>query len=269
MYFRLLPIEVMSSFGRFLRIIIALGSALLFTTAESSQPAVRVFAASSLTNALNDIAELYKNETGQSVVYSFAATSTLAHQLEAGAQADIFFSADMDWMDYLQAHQLIDASSRINLLGNSLVMICPIDAQIKIRIGQGFKLSTLLHNSRLAIADPASVPAGKYAYSALQALDLWSDVKNKLASAENVRGALNYVALGEASLGIVYKTDALLDKRVRIVYQFNEQTHPPIMYPIALTRTATKETKLFFAYLRSPAAQAVYKKYGFKSIVKE
>jgi molybdate transport system substrate-binding protein len=145
-------------------------------------------------------------------------------------------------------------------------MIAPRDSQIEVKLVPGFKLSNLLGNDRLSIADPASVPAGKYARSALQTLSMWSDIEHKLVAAENVRAALNYVALGEAPLGIVYKTDALLDKRVRIVGEFDEQTHSRILYPVALTPTASSAATKFLSYMRSSPAQAVFLRYGFKTL---
>ena len=233
--------------------------------ASAAQPtSLKIFAAASLTNALQDIGKLYTQHSGTPVVFSFAASSTLARQIEAGANVDVFLAADEEWMDYLGQHNLIDATTRTNLLGNSLVMIAPIDSDVTITIQGGFKLSSILKNDRLAIADPDTVPAGKYARSALQSLNLWNDVENKLVKADSVRSALMYVALKESPLGLVYVTDALLEKRVRVVYRFSETTHPPIVYPVATTSTASPTAKDFIQFLQSSEAQDVFVKYGFK-----
>lgn len=227
-------------------------------------PSVRVFAASSLTNVLQDIGKLYTQQTDQQVVFSFAASSTLARQIEAGADADAFISADEDWMNYLEQRNLLKPNSRATLLGNSLVLVVPADSNITVDLKPRFSLGSILKNERLAIADPDSVPAGKYARSALMSLNIWHDVEGKLIKADSVRTALNYVALKESPLGIVYETDALIDKRVRIVYRFNESTHAPIHYPIALTSTAAPSAAAFVRFLQSPEVKAIFSNYGFK-----
>src|SRR5580692_6981237 len=183
---------------------------------------VTVFAAASLSDALTEIGKNYEAKTGQHVVFSFAASSALAHQIEASKGADIFVSADTDWMDELDGKGLIAKDTRKNLLGNSLVLISPADLNVTLKIAPQFALAKALGNGRLAIAEPNSVPAGKYAKAALTTLGVWSDVADHTAPAENVRAALAYVARGEAQFGIVYRTDALAEKKVRIVDTFPE-----------------------------------------------
>lgn len=229
---------------------------------DSPQPLL-TFAAASLTNALDEIGAAYAKENGQPVKFSYAASSTLARQIEAGAPADLFFSADLEWMDYLQSRGLIDTSTRSNVLGNRLVLIAPLDSNLQLKIAPGFALDKALGAGRLSTGDPDSVPAGKYARSALMTLGVWNAVADKLVRADSVRTALAFVDRGEAPLGIVYETDALIDKRVRIVDTFPANAHPAIVYPVALTRTAQPGAERFLAYLRSATAQAVFKKYGF------
>jgi molybdate transport system substrate-binding protein len=226
-------------------------------------PVLTVFAASSLTNALQEIGDAFTRDTGRQVRFSFAASSTLARQIESGVDANVFFAADAEWMNYLQTRDLINAASRRNLLGNQLVLIAPADSRIRLKIGPGFKLTEALHGGRLATGDPDSVPVGKYAQSALMSLGVWRDVVDRLVRAENVRAAMSFVARGEAPLGIVYSTDALIDKKVRIVDTFPAGSHLPIAYPAAQTRIAHPDAKVFMDYLSSPASRAIFKKYGF------
>lgn len=239
--------------------------ALLMTTAHAADtaPPLLVYGAASLTNVLDELGAAYGKEAGQEVKFSYAASSTLARQIEAGANADLFFSADTEWMDYLQSRNLIDTTSRSNLLGNKLVLIAPLDSKVQLHIAANFALAATLGNNRLATGDPDSVPAGKYARSALTTLGVWNAVADKLVRADSVRAALAFVDRGEAPLGIVYETDALIDKQVRIVDYFPDSSHPVIVYPIALTVTAKPGAAKFLAYLHSAAAQAVFKKYGF------
>jgi molybdate transport system substrate-binding protein len=231
--------------------------------ADAPPARLLVFAAASLTNVLDEIGHTYSQETGQEVKFSYAASSTLARQLEAGAQADIFFAADTEWMDYLQARSLIVPVSRRNLLGNQLVLVAPADSKIELKIAPGFALAAALGQDRLALGDPDSVPAGKYARAALTTLGVWNQVADKLVRADSVRTALAFVDRGEAPLGIVYQTDALIDKHVRMVDTFADNTHPPIVYPIALTSNATASAARFIDYLRNPTSQTTFKKYGF------
>jgi molybdate transport system substrate-binding protein len=223
-----------------------------------------VFAAASLKNALDDIAGQWQRESGKKTVISYAASNTLIKQIEQGAPADIFISADLDWMNYGQQKGLLKLDSRSNLLGNRLVLIAPKDANVSVNIQPGFDLAALLKGGRLAMGNVDAVPAGKYGKAALEKLGAWDGVKDKIAQAENVRAALVLVARGEAPLGIVYQTDAASDPTVKIVGTFPENTHPPIIYPIALTKESTHpDAQVFLNYLRSPTARAAFERQGF------
>jgi len=223
-----------------------------------------VFAAASLKNALDDVNAEYLRQTGRRVVVSYAASPTLAKQIESGAPADVFVSADLDWMDYLAQRQLIKPRSRVSLLGNRLVLVSPAGAQRDVTIAPGFPLAGLLGGGRLAMADPDSVPAGKYGKAALEQLGAWASVQTRLARADNVRAALALVSRGEAPLGIVYRTDAAADPRVKIVGVFGEDTHPPITYPAAaLAGSRAPTTMLYLEFLRSAAAKPLFEKQGF------
>jgi molybdate transport system substrate-binding protein len=224
---------------------------------------VTVFAAASLKNALDAVNVKWQEQTGAPAVISYAASSTLAKQIENGAPADIYISADLKWMDYLQQHHLIEPQTRIDLLGNQLVLIAPKDNAVRATIAAGFPLARLLGAGRLAMADPAAVPAGIYGKAALTRLGVWPSVADRVAAAENVRAALALVARGETPLGIVYKTDAAVEPAVRIVATFPPDSHPPIVYPMALTRTARPAAAAFAAYLRGPAARAIFTAQGF------
>jgi len=231
--------------------------------AEVQQPQILVFAAASLTDALQEVNTAYEKTAHVKVKSSFDSSSVLARQIEAGAPADVFISADTTWMDYLQSRNLIQAASRKNLLGNQLVLIAPADSQIQLKIAPHFPLAAALGEGKLATGDPDSVPAGRYARSALTKLGVWDSVAPRLARAENVRVALLYVARGEAPLGIVYTSDALADRRVRVVDTFPADTHEPIVYPIALTTSAKSEAAAFVAYLAGPQGREIFVKYGF------
>ncbi|HWX88759.1 MAG TPA: molybdate ABC transporter substrate-binding protein [Rhizomicrobium sp.] len=237
----------------------------LLPAAARSQPAagVTVFAAASLTDSLKSIADAYHAKTGAKIMLSFGASSTLARQIEQGASADLFFSADTDWMDYLNKAGLIAQASRRDLLGNQLVLIAASTNSHDLKIAPHFDLAGALGDGRLALADPASVPAGKYAKAALTALGVWDSVASKVAPAENVRIALQYVARGEAPLGIVYATDAKVDPTVRVVGIFPGDSHPPITYPVALTKAASPQAQAFLAFLESAEARAIFVKAGF------
>jgi molybdate transport system substrate-binding protein len=225
---------------------------------------VVVFAAASLKNALDDVAALSPSKP----TISYAASSALAKQIESGAPAQVFISADLDWMDYLDRKKLIRDGTRKNLLGNKLVLIAPAGSNIQADIGPGFPLAKLLGDGRLATADPASVPAGKYTKSALEKLGVWDSVAGKLAPADNVRAALLLVARGEAPLGTVYATDAAVEPKVRVVAAFPDGSHPPIIYPAALTGSAPASGPAadFLALLSSPAARKVFEKHGFSPL---
>jgi molybdate transport system substrate-binding protein len=240
--------------------------AVLFLAASpiyAADTPVLVFAASSLTDALNEIGAAYTRETGQEVKFSYAASSALAKQIESGAKADLFFSADTDWMDYVATRNLIDTASRKDLLGNRLVLVAPKDSTIHLKIVPHFSLAKALGKGRLSTGDPDSVPVGKYARAALTSLGVWNDVAERLIRAENVRSALSFVSRGEAPLGIVYETDALVDKGVHVVDAFPDDSHPPIIYPVAATAVAQPAAAQFLKYLQGDAARAAFKKFGF------
>lgn len=224
-----------------------------------------VYAAASLADALADIDKAFTVRTGIHVTSSLAASSTLAKQIEAGAPADVYFSADLQWMGYLQQRGLLRAGSR-DVVGNSLVLIAPAARRLRVQIAPHFDLANLLGDGRLAVADPDSVPAGIYAREALENLGVWSSVVPRLVRAENVRVALEYVARGDAPLGIVYRTDALAEKRVRIVGIFPGDSHPPIVYPAALTRHAGAAAVRYLAFITSADAGVVFRKWGFEPL---
>jgi molybdate transport system substrate-binding protein len=240
---------------------------LVFSTAHAAdapaKPVLIVFAAASLTNALDEIGAEFEKSAGTPVKMSFDASSNMARQIEAGAHADVFFSADTQWMDYLQARDLIQVQTRKNIVGNNLVLIAPADSSLKLKIEPHFALAAALGDGRLATGDPDSVPVGRYAHSALAALGVWDEVVGRLARAENVRAALTYVAHGDAPLGIVYASDALVEKRVRVVDTFPASTHEPIVYPAAATKSARAEAVSFVSYLAGPRAHEIFLKYGF------
>ena len=212
------------------------------STRAAAADDVVVFAAASLKNALDDAAHTFARQAAPPVKISYAASSQLAKQIESGAPADIFISADLAWMDYVQKHNLIQPATRRNLLGNRLVLVAPAGSGVKIDIKPGFDLVGMLKGGRLAMADPASVPAGKYGKAALEKLGIWKSVEPHVAGAENVRAALLFVDRKETPLGIVYATDAASDPRVEIAGAFPENTHPPIIYPVALTAASKNPT---------------------------
>lgn len=233
--------------------------------APAQSSGVLVFAAASLKNAMDAIDAGYQRQTGKRVTASLAASSTLAKQIANGAPADIFISADLAWMDYLAKRHLIKPGTRKNLLGNELVLIAPKDSAVRVKIAPGFPLAKLLAGGKLAMADTSAVPAGMYGRAALTKLGVWAAVAGQIAQAENVRAALELVALKEAPLGIVYRTDAAVEPNVKVVGVFPEDTHPPIVYPIALTAASTSpDAAGVLAYLESPRAGALFEKQGFK-----
>ena len=228
-----------------------------------------VFAAASMKNALDDVNAAFLKATGIKAVTSYGASSALARQIEQGAPADIFVSADLDWMDYAAQKKTIRDGARANLLGNRLVLIAPRDSTIaNVTIGSGFDLAMLASDGRVATADVRAVPAGKYAKAALETLGSWAAVEKKIAMAENVRAALALVARGEASLGIVYETDAKIEPGVKVVGVFPSNAHPPIVYPVAATVTARPQADAYLAFLRSGTAKAVFEHYGFSFLVR-
>jgi molybdate transport system substrate-binding protein len=197
---------------------------------------------------------------------SFAASSVLAKQIEAGAPADVFISADRDWMDYLDERHLLRAGTREDLLGNELVLVAPAGSTVQVTLAPNVDFATALGGGRLATGDPDSVPVGRYAHEALVKLGVWDQVAPHLVRAENVRMALEYVARGEAALGIVYRTDALAEKRVRLVDVFPAATHAPIVYPVALTAGANARAASFEAFLEGDAAREIFVRYGFERL---
>ena len=231
--------------------------------AAADNNTITVFAAASLTDAMNTIGKSYEAKTGTHVVFSFAASSVLAKQIESSAGADMFLSADEDWMNDLDRHGLVAPGTRHDLLGNHLVLVAPAGLKIAVRIAPKFDLAGALGASRLAVADPASVPAGKYGKAALTNLGVWDSVSGKLAIAENVRAALAYVARGETTLGIVYNTDAQIEPRVHVVGTFPDNSHAPIVYPVALVKGGKPAAADFEKFLSSDEATATFKKYGF------
>ncbi|WP_112662608.1 molybdate ABC transporter substrate-binding protein [Microvirga flavescens] len=231
--------------------------------AQQGQDVV-VFAAASLKNALDDISAAWERETGKKASISYAASNTLAKQIEAGAPADIFFSADLDWMDYLAKKDLIDMKTRSNLLGNRIVLIAPKDSKAELSLQQGVDLAKALGDGRLAMGNVDAVPAGKYGKAALEKLGAWDGVKDKVAQAESVRAALLLVSRGEAPFGIVYQTDAAADPNVKVVAAFPEDSHPPIIYPVAVTKTSKNaDAASFLSFLRSGKARPLFEKQGF------
>jgi len=227
---------------------------------------VTVFAAASLTNALNEIAEQFSARTGTHLLTSYAASSALAKQIEQGAPAQIFASADLKWMDYLVKKKLVDPDSRINLLGNRLVLVAPADSKLdRMEISPKTDISTLAGAGRIATGDPDSVPVGLYFRQAMERAGQWAAIEPKLARADSVRAALALVERGEAPLGVVYATDAAVSKKVKVIGVFPEFMHDFIVYPFALV--AGKDStaaKALLAYLSTNDAKAVWVKYGFK-----
>lgn len=225
---------------------------------------ITVFAAASLKNALDDAVKRYETKTGRKVVVSYAASSALAKQIEAGAPADIFFSADLDWMDALQKKNLIEIASRHTLLGNTLVLIAPKASTVSLSMEKNLPLlESLGPDGRLAMASVDAVPAGKYGKAALTYLGVWDAVAKRVAQADNVRAALAFVAKGEAPLGIVYGTDAKAEPAVRVVGTFPEESHPEILYPIALLAAAKPDARDFLEFLLSPEAASAFEAQGF------
>ena len=235
-----------------------------------AQNNVVIFAAASLKNALDEIATTWSKDTGKPAPrISYAASSALAKQMEQGAPADMFISADLDWMDYVGAKNLIKNDSRFNLLGNKIVIIAPKDSKVTNLAVKADDLTKALAGGRLSMANVESVPAGKYGKAALEKLGAWNAVKDSIAQAENVRAALLLVGRGEAPLGIVYSTDAAAEPNVRIVATFPDDSHPPIIYPAALTKESTNaDAKAFLDFLRSAKARSSFEKQGFTVLVK-
>ncbi len=225
---------------------------------------VVVFAAASLKGALDNVNDAWKAETGKSAKISYAASSALAKQIEEGAPADVFISADLDWMKYLSDKKLTRPDTELKLLGNRIVLVAPADSKAEVKIEKGFDLAGLLGDGRIVMGDVKAVPAGKYGKAALEALGVWGSVENKIAQAENVRAALKLVSTGEAPLGIVYQTDAAVEPGVKIVGTFPDDSHAPIVYPIAVTaESKNSDAGDFVKYLQTDKARGLFEAQGF------
>lgn len=250
---------------------LAAASAIILLTVLARVPAasadtVLVFAASSLTEALSAVARRFEKRRGGEIVLSFASSAALARQIESGAPADIYVSADVQWMDYLERQNLIRAGTRRDLLSNRLVLIAPKRSDLETtKLTPDLRLATWLGDGRLAMGNPNHVPAGIYGKQALKSLKLWTSVRRNVAHAEDVRAALALVALGEAPLGIVYTTDAVAEDGVKIIGTFAKSAHSPIVYPVALTvESKAPCARAFLDYMRSNDANMIYRRYGFK-----
>jgi molybdate transport system substrate-binding protein len=237
--------------------------------AASAEDAILVFAAASLKNGLDDVDAAFSRATGVKITASYAASSALAKQIEQGAPVDVFVSADLKWMDYLADKKLIKPETRLNLLGNKLVLIAPADSKLSnVPIANGFDIAKLAGDGRIAVADTKAVPAGLYAKAALENLGAWAAAEPKLAQAENVRATLAFVARGETPLGIVYATDARIEPKVKIVGEFPSGSYPPVTYPIA-EMAASKNAAVgkYLSFLRTQDAKTIFEKYGFSFLL--
>jgi molybdate transport system substrate-binding protein len=251
-----------------LAFVVTMSVAAPVVSAEAEKPGLLVLAAASLTNVMGELCKAYAEDSRVTVRFSFAASSALARQIESGAPAEAFISADQEWMDYLQSRNLVSRASRVDLAGNRLVLIAPADSTLQLTIEPGFDLAGALGGGRLSTGDPDTVPVGRYARSALTSLGVWNQVADRLVRADNVRGAMNFVSRGEVPLGIVYATDAQIDEKVRVVATFPDNSHPAITYPAAATATAGPDAAAFLAFLRSSEAAPVWKKFGFLELAK-
>jgi molybdate transport system substrate-binding protein len=248
---------------------LAIACGALSSAAFAQEKGLTIFAAASMKNALDEVDAAYTAKTGVKVVASYAASSVLAKQIDQGAPADVFLSADTDWMDYATKQKSIKPETRTNLLGNSIVLIAPKDSSIdRVAIATGFDLAKLAGTGRIATGDVNSVPVGKYAKAALEKLGAWEAAAPKFAMAESVRAALTLVARGEAVLGIVYATDAKVEPEVKIVGTFPAESHPPIIYPVAATTSAGPQAADYLAFLRSSTAKSIFEKYGFTFLIR-
>ena len=237
--------------------------------AWAEEGSLTVFAAASMKNALDDIDAAFTQKTGIKIIASYAASSALAKQIEQGAPADVFLSADPDWMDYAAARHSIRQATRTNLLGNSIVLIAPRASKAdRVMIGPGFDLAGLAADGKIATGDVSAVPVGKYARGALEKLGAWQTAAPKFAMAESVRAALTLVARGEAALGIVYATDAKVESSVKIIGTFPTDSHPPIIYPVAATPSAKPGAADYLVFLRSSQAKAIFERYGFTFLIR-
>lgn len=232
--------------------------------AAHAEDKVTVFAAASLKNALDSVNAAWKAETGKEATISYESSGTLAKQIEAAAPADLFISADLKWMKYLSDKKLTKPDTEVKLLGNRIVLVAPADSKAEVKIAPNFDLAALLGEGRLAMGDVKSVPAGTYGKAALESLGVWASVENRIAQAENVRAALKLVATGEAALGIVYATDAHAEKGVKVIGTFPEDSHPPIVYPAAITaESKNADADAFLKYIQSAKARELFEAQGF------
>jgi molybdate transport system substrate-binding protein len=250
-------------------VMVIFAQTLAMSPAPAQPNSVTVFAAASMKNALDDLSAAFTKNTGIKVVTSFAATSALMRQIEQGAPADIFVSADLDWMDYGLRNKLINPSTRINLLGNRLVLIAPKEATVRpVTLTSSLDLAKIVGNDRIVTGEVKSVPAGRYAIAALQKLGLWSSVKKRVAMVENVRVALTLVTRGEAAFGIVYETDARAEPGVKVIGQFPPDSHPAIVYPVGATVNAGPAATRYLDMLQSTTARAVFERHGFAFLIR-
>ena len=238
--------------------------------AAAQDQSLTIFAAASLKNALDDVNAAFSNTTGVKVTTSYEASSALATQIEAGAPADVFVSADLRWMDYAADHNLIKPDTRVNLLGNRLVLITPTSSKLdKVEIKKGFDIARFAGDGRIAVADVKAVPAGLYAKAALTTLGAWDAAEPKLAQAMNVRATLAFVARDETPIGIVYETDAKIEPKVKIIGVFPDSSYPPVTYPVAATAASKSEqTPRYLSFLRTSTAKAIFERYGFSYLIK-
>jgi len=252
----------MQAFSGLLSTWLVLALAVMSTPAAAEE--ITVFAAASLTNALNEVGQAFEQKEKHTVRFSFASSSTLAKQIENGAPAHLFLSADLDWMDYLAQRGLIVAGTRVDLLGNRLLLIAPAGSPLKVDIKSGVDLPGLLSGGLLATGDPDHVPAGKYARQALEKLGAWKGIEGRIARVDNVRAALALVERAECPLGIVYATDAAASQKVKVVGAFPADSHPPIVYPAALVKGKdTPAARRLLEFLKSPNARPIFEKHGF------
>lgn len=253
------------------RMVLGLGLAVMMGfgpaigAAQAQSKDLVIFAAASLKNALDEASAAWVKETGKPAPkMSYAASSVLAKQLELGAPADLFLSADLDWMDYAAGKGLIRPETRVTLLANRIGLIAPADSKVALVLAPGVDLAAALGDGRLAMGNVDSVPAGKYGKAALEKLGAWDKVRDKVAQADNVRAALLLVSRGEAPLGIVYTTDAAADPKVKVVAVFPQETHPPILYPVAVTKDSFHaDAPAFLTWLRGATPRAAFEKQGF------
>ena len=258
-----------SSLFAALAVVFFVGSWLLSAQAQAQEKSITVFAAASMKNALDDVDGAFAKQSGIKVVTSYDASSVLMKQIEQGGPADVFVSADLKWMDYGSQKKLVDEDTRVNLLGNKLVLIAAKDSKLApVTIAPGLDLAKLAGDGRIVTGDVRAVPVGIYAKAALEKLGLWAALESKMAMAANVRAALLLVARGEAPLGIVYATDAKVEPGVKILGTFPDDSHEPIIYPVAATKSAKPDAARYLAFLRSAAAKSIFESYGFAFLIK-